>query len=192
MCVDEDDLAVDVWHQLANSQLMLCSCTLHCVVYAGTLPQRAAPARPWERQQQQQKQQQPQQHQHQRQQFLLMQQAVEAVQLGLKQSAQHVLSNLNSSGPATGLGQLFVPAVLFLAAAVDSSNKSAATGELFCSQLLLPQQHAWTACTLVTFTKGLTCVLVMPVLLLSYRQAHLLMRHVRARWLLRHVKQQQP
>jgi hypothetical protein len=90
---------------------------LPTVCFLATAPY-IIPARPWERKQQQQQAQgvsRPAQQQQQ-----LLQQAASVVQLELQDRAQQACAE-PSGAAAAALGQLFVPAVLFLSAALAAS-----------------------------------------------------------------------
>jgi hypothetical protein len=97
-------------------------CATANVCFLATAPY-IIPARPWERKQQQQQQQQAQgvsRPAQQQQQQQLLQQAASVVQLELQDRAQQACPE-PSGAAAAALGQLFVPAVLFLSAALAAS-----------------------------------------------------------------------
>jgi hypothetical protein len=88
---------------------------------AGLISQGSAPARPWERKQQQGPQQQHTNSSAQQQQQLLLQQASEAVVLALSHAAQAAYTD-PSGDAAVAVSKLFVPAVLFLSAALAAAE----------------------------------------------------------------------
>jgi hypothetical protein len=101
----------------------------HCLLLvvnvdvAGVITAPKRPLKPWELKQQQQQPQQQQQQQQESKQKLL-QQAAAAVQCALQETAQQALCD--AQGPAGSLlARLFVPAVLFVSAALPVVGASA-------------------------------------------------------------------